>query len=516
MKKLLWAALILFGLLLVAALWQFNGARTMNDPQTLASLVSDEIIYDDNGLVDYVAMLNTRLSRDLRPEDNAFIDYARILLPANLSTGESSELCKLLKIDSISNNDLFVTMEEMGAKPITPGDPQDPRTQITQRPWTQEEFPDCAQWLERNARQIEAIHAAARKPKYYYPFISTIKLGDKGWRTSSCSLEHVQQMRELARFLTTHAMNATVRGDTSAAVNDLETIHRMAAHVSQGLCTVEKLVGIAFEGLAFLAASHVLANENITLEQLADYRKYLRAHDLDLRLAESISISERYMALDAVQSVEKWGVGVLSNAGGANSATSNTVPTQIWSALDWSIVANQLSANIDSIVESLKQPDDLVRLRELQSFETELQELPSNALGLGRFFLGPKARAEAVGKILSALLMPAAQVIAAAEIRARMQREMLDLGLAIAEYRLENGRLPESLDVLVPKYIAVVPLDRFTQKPLIYRVYDDGFELISVGKDGELNDDAPPESFKDIRFIARPYKPTAANPVPNQ
>ena len=509
MKRRYWFGLAIVLLLVLAVTWQFLGARSMNDPKFLATIVSDEIHYDDDGSVDFVAMLNTRMSRNVLPAENAFIDYARIFGPINRPEAEQAELCKWLKIDSIPNDNPFVSWQEIAVGSALQDGEQNPWEQITRRPWTNEEFPDFARWLEVNARHVDAIHTAARKPKYVYPFVSTLEADDPGGKAMSCCLEYAQRMRDLARFMGAHAMNAVSRGDTNAAIADLESIHRMAAHVSQGLCLVEKLVGIALDGIAFHAASRVLGNEKITPEGLANYRQFLQANRLDLKLAESIDAAERYMLLDVVQLVEKKGMGGLASAIGDDSSTSRTVGRLTWSAVDWSIAARDVSKNIDAIVEQLKQPDDLIRLRELEALETTLKPPFDDAFGAARLiFAGPKTKGKAVGQILSSLFLPSGHTVAAVEIRCRMQREMLDLALAIAEFRLENGRLPEKLEMLVPKHIAKVPLDRFTQQPLIYRVYDDGFELISAGKVGVLNDEAP---NKDVRFVARPYKP---DPLP--
>jgi hypothetical protein len=61
------------------------------------------------------------------------------------------------------------------------------------------------------------------------------------------------------------------------------------------------------------------------------------------------------------------------------------------------------------------------------------------------------------------------------------------------------------LDELVPNFLAAVPLDRFSHEPLIYRAFDDGFELVSVGKNGRTNRDSIPPSSDDICLVVRPF-----------
>ena len=51
-------------------------------------------------------------------------------------------------------------------------------------------------------------------------------------------------------------------------------------------------------------------------------------------------------------------------------------------------------------------------------------------------------------------------------------------------YRLAQGKWPEKLDDLIPKYLARVPTDPFSGEPLLYRRLEDGVVLYSVGLNG--------------------------------
>lgn len=67
------------------------------------------------------------------------------------------------------------------------------------------------------------------------------------------------------------------------------------------------------------------------------------------------------------------------------------------------------------------------------------------------------------------------------------QMRVLIGDLAIQAFRHEQGRLPSRLDELVPGYLFGVPIDPFTEVPLIYRIENDSFMLYSVGRN--LQDD---------------------------
>ena len=59
------------------------------------------------------------------------------------------------------------------------------------------------------------------------------------------------------------------------------------------------------------------------------------------------------------------------------------------------------------------------------------------------------------------------------------------LACAIERFRNDHKKLPDALDQLVPKYIAAVPNDVFTGKPLRYKIKSDShYILYSIGEDG--------------------------------
>jgi hypothetical protein len=55
--------------------------------------------------------------------------------------------------------------------------------------------------------------------------------------------------------------------------------------------------------------------------------------------------------------------------------------------------------------------------------------------------------------------------------------------LAVRTFAAEKGRFPNSLEELVPKYLATVPEDPFSGQPLRYRVEGTTYVLYSVGQD---------------------------------
>ena len=74
------------------------------------------------------------------------------------------------------------------------------------------------------------------------------------------------------------------------------------------------------------------------------------------------------------------------------------------------------------------------------------------------------------------------------------------LAFALAAYRADHGKYPAELASLLPKYMAAVPADRFTGKPLKYKLTKSGYLLYSVGRNG--NDDGGKRRGADPDDIA--------------
>ena len=80
--------------------------------------------------------------------------------------------------------------------------------------------------------------------------------------------------------------------------------------------------------------------------------------------------------------------------------------------------------------------------------------------------------------------LPMASVSQSAADQRDAQLRLLVTDLAIRLFRHDEGRLPESLEELTPRYLSAVPLDPFSGNPLLYRCREVGYILYSVWRDG--------------------------------
>ena len=98
--------------------------------------------------------------------------------------------------------------------------------------------------------------------------------------------------------------------------------------------------------------------------------------------------------------------------------------------------------------------------------------------------------------IFIAILMPALTKVNQIAWRNRAESESMLAILGVLQCEKEHGELPQSLDVLVEKgLLNEVPIDPFSDKPLVYRKTDDGFTLYSVGLNF-IDDGGMPDDYK--------------------
>jgi hypothetical protein len=94
--------------------------------------------------------------------------------------------------------------------------------------------------------------------------------------------------------------------------------------------------------------------------------------------------------------------------------------------------------------------------------------------------------------------------------RGRVSGEATVTVLAVLTYRAQEDRLPESLSMLVGKgLLPNIPMDPYSDDPLVYQVSGDSFTLYSVGEDF-VDDGGVPCEWNDESGGDHVFWPTPA------
>lgn len=300
-------------------------------------------------------------------------------------------------------------------------------------------------------------------------------------------LDQLGPLRELAILLQLDARVAAERGDAERVFEDLAALVRLGAH-ADGPTLIEQLVHVSITVVAARAINEALhAHSGLLLDaHLTDLAHSLAAGP-DLKADFD---GERAMFYDFVQrlySDDGSGGGRLCAEGFRSVSVSMPWvldPAEFGPgpmAVDRGLTGPAFAAINAPRGELIEKYEHFLRAGERLAarplWEYDQVELPD----LDAF------ADDNVNKVrywLVTIMLPASGRIPVNFEIAAQQRDATLVAIALELYKRRNGHYPASLDDLVPTFLPAVPPDRYTGKPLSYRLDGDGKPIVySVGID---------------------------------
>lgn len=461
-----------------------------------------------DGYPDYVAALNKRFSEGVTPENNAAVLFWKAMGPGGIPQEVREPYFQMLGIPSLPDEgEYFVTsitwFNRHKAEVKTDADqPEgtcvDPlweqQTQMTQRPWSKQEFPVLAGWVAANEKPLTLVIEASKRPKRYDPLISA----EKGTLFDSIgnSIGVTQAHREVARALVGRAMLRVNEGEVDQALDDLLACHRLGRLMGQGPTLVEFLVGATIDLMACAGDQALLQHVRLSAAQAAKMRDDLANLAPMPRVADKIETCERYFNLDCIATVAREGSGslrTLTTVAKTDNVVDAFVNPSLFATLDWDIILRMLNPWYDRLVHGMEKPTRVARQEELRKVGNDICALAITKkdivpLGLMMLTNPREVISRQFGGVLVTSFIQPYLVCADAEDRATMQFKLTKLAFPLAQYRADHDTYPATLADLTPKYVAKLPKDLFTDGDLHYRQEGDGYLLYSVGVNGKDDD----------------------------
>ena len=216
---------------------------------------------------------------------------------------------------------------------------------------------------------------------------------------------------------------------------------------------------------AYRSIERVLNKTALSDEQLLALSKLIEAPDVNKAIKRAL-IEEQCLGLDAYQAPIR--------------EVSSRTRLKMSTLLPWKLIGRCYGEAL-GYIDLMQKAIDAVDLPD-----------PERLAALREMFEAVKA-GEHGGK-LTGTFWPIYPYIFTVDVRHLAFTRATQTALAIEQYRLAEGRLPQSLDDLVPAYIEAVPLDPCNGRPLKYHTLQPGFVVYSIGDDLEDNDGAAPRS----------------------
>ena len=337
----------------------------------------------------------------------------------------------------------------------TAGLPDDART-----PLSPEMLSAIREHVSQRQRALELIHEASGVTPCLFPL---------QWEGPFTHLAHLSRARGAARLIALSVILHAEDGDPRAAISSTLDGLALARPLMEEPVFISNLVAFAINSITLHSVQRLLSRTDTPAEDLLSLQKAIEAS------AESLSIragltGEIANGNEIFKMLMDGRLDLSAAEGGALSPDSTKLSA--WRV--WFLKGDLKGSNAEMIRMQVK----LISAAENPTPEVldgSLETTLDSQLAASRYSFAILARMNLPGELRSIQ-------------QCELARAMLRSGaacVAALRFRNDSGAWPDSLDELTPQYLAAVPLDPFTAKPLIYRVREDGILVYSVGKNGK-------------------------------
>lgn len=449
----------------------------------------------EDGSIDYIEALSLRQREGVTPENNSIVMFRRAYGNRDLKQNFAIEYFRQLGIEMppdeggylISIGEYVNSLDKSELPDVDGLNVQqivyNQHSEAESRPWTRDEFPLIARWIDLNEKPLVFAILGSKRPRYFTPLLP------KNGLAIAILLPDAQNSREIVRLLTARAMLRLGQRNVEAAWDDVMACHRIARLVAQGPTLIETLVGIATEARA-CKCDNQIANGYLTAAQAQRFSQELRELGDVPGCAEKIDVAERYMYLDAVEHIAVSGIDGLKLVNDLQFSGETPPPVmEVFQQairlglVDWDLVLRMGNEEFDRAVKTARLPTRLERQSELDKLNADLEQMKMDATRLDSATLqkGKTVVSRKLGMLMIGMMLPAVMRVCEAEDRNLMRTELSHCAFALAAWRADFGEYPEQLGNLAPNYLPKIPIDIYTGQSLIYSRTDYGYLLYGVG-----------------------------------
>ncbi len=330
-------------------------------------------------------------------------------------------------------------------------------------------------WLDDNKQAIEALREGTRCPGCWSKYHSDeTELSKAPLSTVSMAsaimadvMEILPKYRHLAFAMRWQIQYEAYKGDIDTALSNSVALAKFGSHLQGHGLLIEQLVGIAIEGLANKTIFTLLERVDVPADILKNAQEQL---DKQFGTQEPIISmeSEKVFWYDGIQRAftdDGQGSGRVLVRGLAYVVTDD------WKDNLWRFVSFDYPDRreiVKTIDYNFGQFDELLARTPYDLHNEEINDQAAKEADTVPLMLG--------------ILLPAHRRVSQLAWRMKTGREALLTVLAIMCYEKEKGCYPSSLDELVKAdYLKKLPMDPYSDGPLVYKGTDDGFLLYSLG-----------------------------------
>jgi len=373
-------------------------------------------------------------------------------------------------------------------------------------------WPEVVEFVRAREDALALLRKAASKPHAAHMLATHVheedaalwekEFGPEYFRSDKGSLINVDfsvtfLYRNVAKLLSWLAIDAAERDDLVLSISCVEAIFGVAQHSDESRLLIAQLVSISNEAIANNTITYLLIHhaQALSNEQLLH---------LDRLLARQTSgghyqidfTGEEYFVADFEQRTytdDGSGSGILMLKGLQAFEFNDMMPGQeTW--LDV-VAAPVASAIMPTRREFRERREEIFRHLE----EQQAKPLWERGESLSRESFDEtedSPLAHMRWRFLLVSLPAFSQTLTSASLHT-MQLQATRVAIALERFKRNAGHYPDTLDPLVPEYLAEVPPDRYDGQPMRYKLDDDGQPLLySIGANYQDDNGAVGEDWE--------------------
>jgi len=347
-------------------------------------------------------------------------------------------------------------------------------------------------WVQANAQALGRLELGARKPGYWFQY--------RGERiTDFDQPHHIRQARILFTALVVRMRLRAADGDVRGAIDDLLLCYRFGSDMKSRPLMTDQLLGIAIQAQPLQTGFQILGRTTVG----RDLRDLLQTRLAELSKDRDFVIDLRGDELAALDTLQTACAKLPADYKDFDANSTDLAQREF---MDKAAVEMSRILKLDLTTEEFQDsvtsdpPNQLAqRVRMCYAYcDTVSSKTPWQwRREYIDFFADVRDMIDE--NLLLYALVPAVQQQVQICSRGRATRDALMTTLSILKYRDDKGALPDDLESLVSAgYLSRLPMDPYSDKPLIYRRTDGDFTLYSVALNFRDNGGKPSNWGQDV------------------
>lgn len=441
-----------------------------------------------DGLPDYRDAILAMEGPKPPPEENAAAGLLQVCWPLGIPDSHLPAVCEALGIQCVAPEQPLREPHRDAASKVS----RDDFEASLEQPWTSADLPELSAWLGKNEAAIDQVVAACDRPRYWLPSPSLLRK-DAGLLVELL-LQSPTEIRQATAILTCRAMWHLGEARHAEAWRDVRAIYRLGRlFVTQrrSQFVTDSLIAGKCEASAYGVMTHVLlADDALARDVLAEIRRDLDSVGRSGSFTEFLQV-ERATSIDALVFIgyrspggRAGRVDSFKSWGGSDQGLDAVV---LRTSIDWNDILKSVNEVFDRQESTRNLPTYAERRESFRRARSDFVDRAKSWTGAGGAFMvlcNRGARSDYLGARLGIQVMPDFSSTLDLIARTQAQFVLVQTAAALAAWRLDprpDGKeYPERLDELVPKYLPALPIDPFSDKPLVYERRDDGYLLVST------------------------------------